>query len=96
MDQQERAVGLCHGPSRFAAGIERGDRCCHRNPAMGGNQRRDVRDPVDVDRPGFGVEPQPARQVLADLIAVQQGDLVLATCLEIGDQRLGDGGLPGA
>ena len=89
-DEQERAVLLGERARVPATRGERGDRRRDGDAAVGGDQRRDPRDPIDVDLARRRVEPEPAREVLADLVAVEQGHAARARVGELVGERPGD------
>ncbi len=72
--EQERAGARRQRPGVAAPGVERGDRGRDRDPAVRCDQCRHPGDPIDVDLSRLRVEAEAPRQVLADLVAVEQRD----------------------
>ena len=79
---------------------ERSDRRGDGDAAVLRDERRDPGDPIDVDLARLGVESEAPRQVLADLVAVEQGDPSRPRVGELvgqraRDRRLARAGQPG-
>src|SRR5688572_31054205 len=66
----------------------RRDRRAYCNTAMARDLRGDVGDSQDVDVAMFAREPELARKMLADEVAVEQGHAPPAELEELGEQRI--------
>ena len=86
--EDEPTERLDHLPDSLACGLIGSNRSTHCDAAVLGDLGRDIPDAADVDVAMLFRESKLRRKVLADQIAIQQGDRTSAGFQELRDQRI--------